>query len=80
MTTAAIHLYDTLIGAITWDPEREQGFFEYEPSFLGSGIEIAPLTMPLAQSRYTFPSSRAKPSKASPACSPIPFRTNSATY
>ncbi len=55
MTTAAIHLYDTLIGAITWDPEREQGFFEYEPSFLGSGIEIAPLTMPLAQSRYTFP-------------------------
>ncbi|MEM1084197.1 MAG: type II toxin-antitoxin system HipA family toxin [Verrucomicrobiota bacterium] len=55
MNSAGIHLYDTLIGAISWDPEREQGFFEYDPAFPSSGIEVAPLTMPLAPRRYSFP-------------------------
>ena len=46
MTSATIELYDTTIGAVTWDPERELGVFEYDPSFLGSGIEVSPMTMP----------------------------------
>ncbi len=55
MTSAAIHLYDTLIAAVTWDSKLERGFFEYDASFLSSSIEVAPLTMPLARTRYTFP-------------------------
>lgn len=55
MPTAAIHLHDTLIGAVAWDPDQELGIFEYDASFLNSGIEVAPLMMPLGEGRYTFP-------------------------
>lgn len=55
MTSAAIHIHDTLIGAVTWDAERELGVFEYAPDFLASGIEVAPLMMPLGAGRFAFP-------------------------
>jgi serine/threonine-protein kinase HipA len=55
MTSAAIHIHDTLIGAVTWDAERELGVFEYSPDFLSSGIEVAPLMMPLGSGRFSFP-------------------------
>ncbi|SMG65278.1 conserved hypothetical protein, partial [methanotrophic bacterial endosymbiont of Bathymodiolus sp.] len=29
--------------------------FEYEPEFINSGIEVAPLTMPLSKQIYSFP-------------------------
>jgi serine/threonine-protein kinase HipA len=45
MTSAAIHLYETLIGAVTWDDARELGIFEYDPVFINSGIEVSPLTL-----------------------------------
>lgn len=55
MTSAAIHIHETLIGAVTWDAERELGIFEYAPDFLASGIEVAPLMMPLSAGRFAFP-------------------------
>ena len=55
MTSAAIHIHDTLIGAVTWDADRELGVFEYAPDFLASGIEAAPLMMPLGAGRFVFP-------------------------
>jgi serine/threonine-protein kinase HipA len=55
MTSAAIELYETIIGAVTWDPQRELGVFEYAPQFLGSGIEVSPVTMPLGAGRFSFP-------------------------
>jgi serine/threonine-protein kinase HipA len=55
MTSAAIHLYQTLIGAVTWDDSREIGVFEYDPEFLKSGIEISPLALPLRAGRFSFP-------------------------
>ena len=55
MTSAAIHIHETLIGAVTWDAERELGVFEYAPDFLASGIEAAPLMMPLGAGRFAFP-------------------------
>ena len=55
MTSAAIHIHETLIGAVTWDAERELGIFEYAPDFLASGIEAAPLMMPLGAGRFAFP-------------------------
>lgn len=55
MTTAEIHLYETLIGAVAWDGAREIGVFEYDPAFLRSGIEISPITLPLRAGLFTFP-------------------------
>ena len=55
MTSAIIRLYETAIGAVTWDPEREIGTFEYAPDFLASGIEVSPLMMPLGVGRFSFP-------------------------
>jgi serine/threonine-protein kinase HipA len=55
MTSAEIHLYDTLIGAVAWDDSRDVGIFEYDPAFLHSGIEISPITLPLRTGRFSFP-------------------------
>ena len=55
MTLAEIHLYETRIGAVAWDPAREWGTFEYDPAFLGSGIEVSPIHLPLRPGRFTFP-------------------------
>jgi serine/threonine-protein kinase HipA len=52
MTSAEIHLYDTLIGAVAWDDSRDVGIFEYDPAFLHSGIEISPITLPLRTGRF----------------------------
>ena len=56
MTDAAIHLWGREIGAVSWLAEEELGVFQYTPEFATSGIEIAPLTMPLRQEPYQFPS------------------------
>ena len=52
---AQVMLWGSLIGAVTWLEDREIGVFQYSPDFLGSGIELAPLTMLLAEFPYEFP-------------------------
>ena len=44
-------LWDTLVGAVAWDPELEFATFEFDPSFIRRGLDIAPLKMPLADAR-----------------------------
>ena len=60
MTTAAVTLWGTRIGAVSW--RDGLGWFEYTPAFLASGIEVAPFTMPLGESRrgrvWSFPALR----------------------
>ncbi len=53
--TATVSLWGVDIGAVTWDQERDIGIFEYMPAFVGSAIQVAPLTMPLASMPYLFP-------------------------
>jgi len=54
---AAVHLWGRRIGAVLLEDGGETAVFEYEPAFLRSGIEVAPLTMPLRPGeRYAFPS------------------------
>ena len=48
-------LWGSLIGAVTWLEDREIGVFQYSPDFLRSGIELAPIAMPLAEFPYEFP-------------------------
>lgn len=56
MTRAEVNLWGRQIGAVLWDESRQLGVFEYTPEFVGSGIEVAPLTMPLRSGVYDFPS------------------------
>ncbi len=55
MISAAIRLYETTIGTAAWDPGRSCGVFRYEPSFIESGIQVAPFHMPLSSRNYSFP-------------------------
>lgn len=52
---AEVHLWGTRIGAVVKEPDTPWAVFQYEPDFIGSGIEVSPLMMPLAQTPYSFP-------------------------
>jgi len=52
---AEVRLWDREIGAVAWDAERGLGSYEHAADFLESGIEPAPLTMPLGRAVYAFP-------------------------
>lgn len=55
MTRAIVNLWGRQIGAVLWDERRRVGVFEYTPEFVASGIQVAPLTMPLRTGVYDFP-------------------------
>jgi serine/threonine-protein kinase HipA len=55
VTIAEVQLWGRTIGAVALEPEREVAAFEYASDFLTSGIQVAPLTMPLAPRVYEFP-------------------------
>jgi serine/threonine-protein kinase HipA len=54
-TLAKVKLWGRTIGAVFVDEGQETATFEYDRAFVHSGIEIAPLTMPLADRIYSFP-------------------------
>lgn len=54
-TTARVLLWGRDIGAVVWLDERERAVFQYTPEFADSGIQVAPLTMPLQEAPYEFP-------------------------
>lgn len=56
MTDAYVRLWGRDIGAVSWLGDRKIGVFQYTPEFVASGIQLAPLTMPLAPDPYAFPS------------------------
>ncbi len=49
-----VWIWGKRVGAVALDPHLGYYAFEYDPQFVLSGIELAPLTMPLAQSRLPF--------------------------
>ncbi|MGQ0628228.1 MAG: type II toxin-antitoxin system HipA family toxin, partial [Phycisphaerales bacterium] len=53
-TVAEVRLWGSSIGAVSVDGPGEIATFEYTPAFGRSGIEVAPLMMPLVQSIYSF--------------------------
>ena len=46
-----VKLWDKVVGYLAWDKKAGVGIFEYEPSFLELGLNIAPLTMPIDSPR-----------------------------
>ncbi|MGE3440767.1 MAG: type II toxin-antitoxin system HipA family toxin [Blastocatellales bacterium] len=55
MTDARVILWGREIGAVSWIADRDIGVFQYAPEFARSGIEVAPLMMPLREAPYEFP-------------------------
>ena len=54
-TNAEIKLWGTVIGAVSLDEQSRAADFEYNLSFLQSGIQLSPIVMPLKQGVYRFP-------------------------
>jgi len=54
-TIAEVRLWGRTIGAVVLENGSDVAAFEYDAAFARSGIEIAPLTMPLSRRVYTFP-------------------------
>jgi serine/threonine-protein kinase HipA len=52
---AEVNLWGRTIGAVSLEPGESAAIFQYDPVFTESGIEVAPLTMPLRNEPYTFP-------------------------
>jgi serine/threonine-protein kinase HipA len=55
-TVAEVLLWGRRIGAVSLGDAARIAAFEYDPAFLASGIELSPITMPLARRVYQFPS------------------------
>ncbi len=52
---AKVKLWGRTVGAVSLKSDRNTATFQYDPGFVKSGIEIAPLMMPLRDRVYTFP-------------------------
>ena len=55
MTNAEVRLWGSTIGYVSFDSGKGFGRFEYAADFLSSGIEVAPLMMPLSTRVFSFP-------------------------
>ena len=55
MNDAKVLLWGSVIGAVSWLENREIGVFQYAPDFVGSGIQVSPIVMPLNEFPYEFP-------------------------
>lgn len=54
-TVAEVRLWGRTIGAVALLDGEDVARFEYDPDFARSGIEVAPLTMPLSTEVHRFP-------------------------
>ncbi|HTX30086.1 MAG TPA: type II toxin-antitoxin system HipA family toxin [Solirubrobacteraceae bacterium] len=54
-TVAEVRLWGSRIAAVSMPDEGGTASFQYDPDFVTSGIQVAPLTMPLNLDPYTFP-------------------------
>jgi serine/threonine-protein kinase HipA len=54
VTAVEVFVWGKRVGAVASDPRLGYNAFEYDPEFVATGIELAPLTMPLAQAREPF--------------------------
>lgn len=55
VTLAEVRLWGSRVGAVSLKAGQPYATFQYEPAFVPSGIQVAPLTMPLSERVYAFP-------------------------
>ena len=56
---AEVKIWGDRVGAVFWNESTERAVFEFEPKFLNKGLDLSPITMPIAKTReerrpYTF--------------------------
>ncbi|MDE9433154.1 type II toxin-antitoxin system HipA family toxin [Xenorhabdus bovienii] len=54
------------VGAVSFNTDTGIGSFEYNPSFINTGIELSPIKMPLSKRIYSFPELRYETYKGLP--------------
>jgi serine/threonine-protein kinase HipA len=54
-TVAEVKLWGTTIGVVVQEENQGVASFQYDPAFADSGIEVAPLMMPLGNQTHSFP-------------------------
>lgn len=55
MIGAEVYLWGTRIGTVTQENSVDLPKFKYDDSFVNSGIQVSPITMPLSTNIYRFP-------------------------
>lgn len=55
MKTAEVRLWGSRIGAVAGPDDGRVASFQYDRDFARSGVQVAPLTMPLREAPYQFP-------------------------
>ena len=58
VTLATVRLWGQSVGAVNWNRDRGVATFAYTPAFVQTGLDVAPLKMPLtggAATVYSFP-------------------------
>ncbi|HRI01038.1 MAG TPA: type II toxin-antitoxin system HipA family toxin [Saprospiraceae bacterium] len=60
LNNAFVKIWNMRVGAIAWNPITELGTFQYDKSFLKSGINLSPIVMPIENGDilYEFPENR----------------------
>ena len=55
VSVVQVHAFTHRVGALAYNPSNRYYAFEYDPNWIRTGIQIAPLTMPLRRGPMTFP-------------------------
>lgn len=55
VTTAFVHIWGKLVGAVAWDDALKTASFEYDTKFDLQKYPLAPIKMPLSGTIYSFP-------------------------
>jgi len=50
ITTAFVKIWGETVGAVAWNLETRMASFEYDPKFIATKTDLAPLKMPIANS------------------------------
>lgn len=60
INNAFVNIWNMRVGAIAWNPNTGLGTFQYDQSFLKSGINLSPILMPIENGDilYEFPENR----------------------
>lgn len=56
MSKLDVEIWGKNVGVLEWLSDRDSAVFAYNKSFIDSGIELSPITMPLSDEVYHFPS------------------------
>ncbi len=46
---AYVNIWGNLVGAVSWNPEKEYATFEFDQKFLNMGMDLSPIVMPLSE-------------------------------